>query len=51
MKRVEVGSLFASKKESNAGANTYATDGIRVDVGSLFSPVPVSVVEKRTDST
>jgi len=51
MKRVEVGSLFASKKESNSGANTYASNGKRIDVGSLFSPVPVSLVEKRTDIT
>lgn len=51
MKRVDIGSLFAPNKDNNAGANEYAPGGIRVDVGLLVSPVPVYVVEKRTDIT
>jgi hypothetical protein len=45
IKRVDVGSLFASKKTTDEVVPSYATGGIRVDVGSLFSPVSVCDIE------
>lgn len=47
-KRVDVGALFASKNTKDEVIPSYATAGIRVDVGSLFSPVPISTVESRS---